>query len=90
MHEAVASMMARYNCQTSADYTNALREIMQEIVLLGLWRSKFFEKSAFYGGTSLRVLVATDSSGAYPRARRSCCFLSRQCPEKRKNAPAYF
>jgi hypothetical protein len=60
MHEAVASMMARYNCQTSADYTNALREIMQEIVLLGLWRSKFFEKSAFYGGTSLRVLHGLD------------------------------
>ena len=56
MHEAVAGMMARYNCQTSADYTNALREIMQEIVLLGLWRSKFFEKAAFYGAGQCHVL----------------------------------
>jgi hypothetical protein len=60
VHEAVAGMMARYNCRTSVDTTNALREIMQEIVLLGLWRSKFFEKAAFYGGTSLRVLHGLD------------------------------
>jgi hypothetical protein len=60
MHEAVAGMMARYNCRTSTDYTNALREIMQEIVLLGLWRSRFFETAAFYGGTSLRVLHGLD------------------------------
>lgn len=60
MHEAVAAMMARYDCRTSVDYTNALREIMQEIVLLGLWRSKFFEAAAFYGGTSLRVLHGLD------------------------------
>jgi len=60
MHEAVAAMMARYACRTSADYNNALREIMQEIVLLGLWRSKFFETAAFYGGTSLRMLHGLD------------------------------
>ena len=60
MHEAIAGMMARYNCQSSTDYTNALREIMQEIALLGLWRSKFFEKAAFYGGTALRVLHGLD------------------------------
>lgn len=60
MHEAVAGMMARYDCRTSADWTNALREIMQEIVLLGLWRSRFFESAAFYGGTSLRILHGLD------------------------------
>ncbi len=60
MHEAVTAMMARYNCRSTDDYTNALREIMQEIALLGLWRSKFFEKAAFYGGTSLRVLHGLD------------------------------
>lgn len=38
----------------------ALREIMQEIALLGLWRSKFFEKAAFYGGTALRILYGMD------------------------------
>jgi len=29
---------------------------MQEVALLGLWRSKFFEHAAFYGGTALRIL----------------------------------
>lgn len=33
----------------------ALREIMQEIALAGLWRSGFFEVAAFYGGTALRI-----------------------------------
>lgn len=30
--------------------------MIQEIALLGLWRAKFFEKAAFYGGTALRIL----------------------------------
>ena len=38
----------------------ALREIMQEIALLGLWRSKFFESAAFYGETAMRVLHGLD------------------------------
>jgi len=28
--------------------------------LLGLWRSKFFERAAFYGGTALRILYGMD------------------------------
>ncbi len=39
---------------------NALREIMQSLALLGLWRSKFFEHAAFYGGTSLRILYGSE------------------------------
>jgi len=35
---------------------NALKEIMQEITLLGLWRAKFYEHALFYGGSSLRIL----------------------------------
>lgn len=34
---------------------DALREIMQEIALAGLYRAGFFEKAAFYGGTALRI-----------------------------------
>ncbi len=56
MQDAVKKMLARYDCQSTAEYTNALQEILQEIVLLGLWRSKFFEHAAFYGGTALRIL----------------------------------
>ena len=60
MHTAVLSMLEKYACQTEQDYTNALTEIMQEIALLGLWRSKFFEHAAFYGGTALRILYKLD------------------------------
>lgn len=35
---------------------SALRGIMQEIVLAGLYRAGFFKKGAFYGGTCLRIL----------------------------------
>ncbi len=60
MHDAVRSMLDRYDCRTRDDYVNALREILQEIALLGLWRGKFFEHAAFYGGTALRILHGMD------------------------------
>jgi Nucleotidyl transferase AbiEii toxin, Type IV TA system len=60
MHEAIAKMVSKYECRGLNDYVNALREILQEVALLGLWRSKFFEKAACYGGTALRVLYGLD------------------------------
>jgi predicted nucleotidyltransferase component of viral defense system len=60
MHEALSRMLAKYGSGRLEDTTRALREIMQEIALLGLWRSKFFEKAAFYGGTAMRVLYGLD------------------------------
>jgi predicted nucleotidyltransferase component of viral defense system len=60
MNEAVTRMLARYEARRLEDYVRALREILQEIVLLGLWRSKFFEHAAFYGGTALRILHGID------------------------------
>src|SRR5271167_580980 len=60
MNSAVVSMLARYQCVTVQDYENALKEIIQEIALLGLWRAKFFEHAAFYGGTALRILYGLD------------------------------
>ena len=60
MNEAVNRMLAGYKCETTRDIINALREILQEIALLGLWRSKFFEHAAFYGGTALRILYGLD------------------------------
>lgn len=60
MQGAVAQMLAKYECKSADDYVQALREILQEIALLGLWRSKFFEHAAFYGGTALRILYGLD------------------------------
>ncbi len=60
MTPAVRAMLARYQCETGQDYVNALKEIIQEIALLGLWRAKFFEHAAFYGGSALRILYELD------------------------------
>ena len=60
MHEAIRPMLDRYAPETRDDYVNALREILQGLALLGLWRSKFFEHAAFYGDTALRVLYGLD------------------------------
>ena len=60
MHEAVARMLAKYEPKSVDDSVRALREIIQEVALLGLWRSKFFEHAAFYGGTALRILYGLD------------------------------
>ena len=60
MNDVITRMLERYERRNVEDYVRALREIMQEIALLGLWRSKFFEKAAFYGGTALRILYGMD------------------------------
>ena len=60
MHNAIETMLNKYQCVTETDYLNALKEIFQEIALLGLWRAKFFEHAAFYGGTALRILYRLD------------------------------
>jgi predicted nucleotidyltransferase component of viral defense system len=60
MNEVIARMLDRYESRSVENYVRALREILQEIALLGLWRSKFFEKAAFYGGTALRILYGID------------------------------
>ncbi len=44
-----------YRLSNQEDATHALREIMQEMALAGLYRSGFFKKAAFYGGTALRI-----------------------------------
>ena len=58
--QLIQQMLSRYNLQTHDDYTRALREIMQEIALAGLYRAGFFKKAAFYGGTCLRIFHGLD------------------------------
>lgn len=60
MSDAIKIMLDKYDLQSISDYENALKEIIQEIALLGFWRSKFFEKAAFYGGTALRIMYGLD------------------------------
>lgn len=51
----IKDWIAEYQPKTDRDYQQALREIMQQITLAGLYRGGFFEKAAFYGGTALRM-----------------------------------
>jgi predicted nucleotidyltransferase component of viral defense system len=53
-------MLATYESNSLGDQMRALREIIQEVTLLGLWRARFFEHAAFYGGTCLRILHGLD------------------------------
>lgn len=55
MIPALKDMLEAYQPATPADWQNAAREVVQEVALLGLWRSGFFERAAFYGGTALRI-----------------------------------
>lgn len=54
------SMLVRYSISSDDDRYNAIREIMQEIALAGLYRGGFFKKAAFYGGTALRIFYGLD------------------------------
>ncbi len=60
MNLAIQQMLEHYPRGTRDDAINALREILQQLALLGLWRAKFFEHAAFYGGTALRILHGLD------------------------------
>lgn len=60
MNAAVKQMLEAYHGETMYDRKNAMKEIMQEIVLCGLSRAGFFKKAAFYGGTALRIFYGLD------------------------------
>ena len=53
-------MLERYAPRSLQEHEQALREILQEIALVGLWRGKLFEHAAFYGGTALRIFYGLD------------------------------
>jgi hypothetical protein len=47
MNSMIETMLKSYGPKSEQDYENALKEIIQEIALLGMWRSKFFEIGRF-------------------------------------------
>jgi predicted nucleotidyltransferase component of viral defense system len=56
----VQEKLLAYQCQTIIEQENALKEIAQEIALLALSRSGFFQVAAFQGGTCLRILYGLE------------------------------
>lgn len=55
-YPALVKMLERYDLSDNNSSYDALREILQEIILLGLYDAGFFKHAAFYGGTALRIL----------------------------------
>lgn len=60
MNVGIEQMLKSYNVENVYHKKNAMKEIMQEIVLCGLSRAGFFQKAAFYGGTALRIFYGLD------------------------------
>lgn len=56
----IKEWLESYKPKNKEEAQSALREIMQEIALAGLYRSGFFDKAAFYGGTALRIFHKLD------------------------------
>lgn len=55
MNEIFNQMMSLHKRDGADGERNALYEVMQQIVLSGLYRGGFFNEAAFYGGTCLRI-----------------------------------
>lgn len=60
MQNVLEQMLSRYQINNIDDKKNAIKEIVQEIVLCGLSRGGFFNDAAFYGGTALRIFYGLD------------------------------
>lgn len=56
----IEQMLSKYEIASEDELINALKEVYQEIALLGLYRGGFFQKAAFYGGTALRIVHGLD------------------------------
>ena len=53
-------MIEKYNPKNNQEKKNAIKEVMQEIVLCGLSKAGFFKEAAFYGGTALRIFYGLE------------------------------
>ena len=60
MADTLAALIAKRHPKSLEEYDQALREVIQEFMLLALWRGKFFNEAAFYGGTALRLFHGLD------------------------------
>ena len=58
--EIISSMLKKYHPEADYDKKNALKEVLQQIALVGLQKIVFFENVAFYGGTALRLFYGLD------------------------------
>ena len=60
MSNVIEQMVSRYEIRNTSDRVNALREIIQEIILTALSRGGFFNKAVLYGSTASRMFYKLD------------------------------
>ena len=60
MQQVLSQMLSKYQINNIEDKKNAIKEVVQEVVLCGLSRGGFFKEAAFYGGTALRIFYGLD------------------------------
>lgn len=60
MKTILEQMIEGYHPKNNEEKRNVIKEVMQEIVLCGLSKAGFFDESAFYGGTALRIFYGLD------------------------------
>ncbi len=60
MNKIIEEMLNSLHPESNEEKKNALKEVIQEIALCGLSRGGFFHKTAFYGGTALRIFYGLD------------------------------
>ncbi len=82
MNSLLKQMLSRTHSDMRQGREDALKEILQEIILSALARTDFFSKAAFYGGTALRLFYGLD------RFSEDMDF-SLKCPDSRFNLASY-
>lgn len=60
MEQILKEKLEKYDLSTINQKKNAIKEIIQEMILCGLSRGGFFNMAAFYGGTALRIFYGLD------------------------------
>lgn len=56
MIDLIQERLRSYSAANRIEEEHAIKQIMQEIALYGLWKADFFDTAVFQGGTSLRIL----------------------------------
>ncbi|NTW70474.1 MAG: transposase [Chlorobiaceae bacterium] len=83
MIDILRKRLERYSASDAKQAEQALKEILQEVSLYGLWRADFFEVAAFQGVTCLRILHGL------PRFSEDLDFILRT-PDKKFRWNPYF
>lgn len=55
INEIFLTQIKKYNPNNINEIKNSMKEVLQDVILIGLSKSDFFAFAAFYGGTSLRI-----------------------------------